>query len=95
VEEVIMMNPKIADAAVVAAPDKRDQEMVVAYVVLHGDEQMTEREVMDHCTSNMAPYKRPKKVEFVEALPKSATGKVLRTQLRGEVEDKRLVTRKE
>ncbi|MFP4375400.1 MAG: AMP-binding protein [Spirochaetales bacterium] len=95
VEEVIMMNPKIADAAVVAAPDKRDQEMVVAYVVLHGGEEMTEREVMEHCIANMAPYKRPKKVEFVEALPKSATGKVLRTQLRGEVEDKRLVTRKE
>jgi long-chain acyl-CoA synthetase len=95
VEEVIMMHPKIADAAVVAAPDKRDQELVVAYVVLHGEESMTDREVMDHCIANMAPYKRPKKVEFVEALPKSATGKVLRTQLRGEVEDKRLVTRQQ
>ncbi len=95
VEEVIMLHPKIADAAVVAAPDKRDQEMVVAYVVLHGGEEMTERDVMDHCIANMAPYKRPKKVDFVEALPKSATGKVLRTQLRGEVDDKRLVTRQE
>jgi len=95
VEEVIMMHPSIADAAVVAAPDKRDQEMVLAYVVLHGGEQMTEREVMDHCIDTMAPYKRPKKVVFVETLPKSATGKVLRTELRGETKDKRLVTREE
>lgn len=91
VEEVIMMHPKITDAAVVAAPDKRDQEMVLAYVVLKEGEEMTERDVMDHCVENMAPYKRPKKVVFADTLPKSATGKVLRTELRGETEDKRLV----
>jgi acyl-coenzyme A synthetase/AMP-(fatty) acid ligase len=90
-----MMHPKIADAAVVAAPDKRDQEMVLAYVVMKEGEELTEREVMDHCVENMAPYKRPKKVVFVDTLPKSATGKVLRTELRGETEDKRLVKREE
>jgi long-chain acyl-CoA synthetase len=95
VEEVIMMHPLIADAAVVAAPDKRDQEMVLAYVVMKEGKQLSEREVMDHCVETMAPYKRPKKVVFVDSLPKSATGKVLRTELRGETEDKRLVKREE
>ncbi len=95
VEEVIMMHPLIADAAVVAAPDKRDQEMVLAYVVMKEGQQLSEREVMDHCVETMAPYKRPKKVVFVDSLPKSATGKVLRTELRGETEDKRLVKREE
>lgn len=95
VEEVILLHPKIADTAVVAAPDKHDQEMVKAFVVLHEGEEMTEREVMDHCVDTMAPYKRPKAVTFVDTLPKSATGKVLRTELRGEAEDRRLVTRDE
>ncbi|MDA3951096.1 MAG: AMP-binding protein [Spirochaeta sp.] len=95
VEEVIMMHPKIADAAVVAAPDRHDQEMVKAYIVLHEGETLTEREVMDHCVETMAPYKRPKAVVFVDSLPKSATGKVLRTELRGETEDRRLVMRDE
>ncbi len=95
VEEVIMLHPKIADAAVVAAPDRHDQEMVKAYVVLREGEAMSEREVMDHCVDTMAPYKRPKAVVFVESLPKSATGKVLRTELRGEAVDRRLITRNE
>ncbi|TVQ24702.1 MAG: acyl-CoA synthetase [Spirochaetaceae bacterium] len=95
VEEVIMLHPAIQDAAVVAAPDKHDQEMVVAYVVLKEGESLTGREVMDHCVANMAPYKRPKNVVFVDTLPKSATGKVLRTELRGEATDRRLVERSE
>ena len=95
VEEVIMLHPKVADAAVVAAQDKRGEEFVKAFVVLHQGEQLNEREVMDHCASTMAPYKQPKVVEFAESLPKSATGKVLRNSLRGESTDRRLVEREE
>jgi long-chain acyl-CoA synthetase len=93
VEEVIMLHPKVQEAAVIAAHDKRGEEIVKAFVVLHENEQMTEREVIEHCEDNMAPYKRPKLVEFVETLPKSATGKVLRNELRGEVKDRRLIER--
>lgn len=93
VEEVIMMHPKVREAAVIAAHDKRGEETTKAFVVLHDGETMTEREVVDHCAATMAPYKRPKIVEFVESLPKSATGKILRTELRGEAEDRRLVKR--
>lgn len=91
VEEVIMLHPNVQEAAVVAAADKRGEETVKAFVVLRENESMSEREVIDHCEANMAPYKRPKIVEFVVSLPKSATGKVLRTELRGEAVDRRLV----
>jgi long-chain acyl-CoA synthetase len=91
VEEVIMLHPKIAEAAVIAAEDKRGQETVKAFVVLHEGESMGERDIVEHCEANMAPYKRPKVVEFVDSLPKSATGKILRRELRGEAVDRRLV----
>jgi len=93
VEEVIMLHSLVADAAVIAAHDKRGEETVKAFVVLRDGETLTEREIIEHCEANMAPYKRPKIVEFVTALPKSATGKVLRNELRGETTDKRLIER--
>lgn len=95
VEEVIMLHPKIQEAAVIAAHDKRGEEIVKAFVVMTEGENMTEREVIDHCETNMAPYKRPKIVEFVDTLPKSATGKILRNELRGETTDRRLIEREE
>ena len=93
VEEVIMLHPKVTEAAVVAGSDKRGEEIVKAFVVVHEGEEISEREIVDHCSASMAPYKQPKVVEFVETLPKSATGKVLRNQLRGETTDRRLVDR--
>ncbi|MFW6312865.1 MAG: AMP-binding protein [Spirochaetota bacterium] len=93
VEEVIMLHSLVADAAVIAAHDKRGEETVKAFVVLKEGETLTEREIIEHCEANMAPYKRPKIVEFVATLPKSATGKVLRNELRGETTDKRLIER--
>ena len=95
VEEVLLLHPKILDAAVVAGEDKRGEQTVKAFVVLKEGEQLTEREIADHCAATMAPYKQPKVVEFVAALPKSATGKVLRNELRGETVDRRLVERGE
>lgn len=93
VEEVLMLHEKIADAAVVAAKDKRGEELVKAFVVLEQGAEMNHSDVVEHCATNMAPYKQPKIVEFVESLPKSATGKVLRNELRGEAVDLRLVER--
>lgn len=95
VEEVLMLHECIQEAAVIAGHDKRGEEIVKAFIVLIEGQEMTEREVMDHCAANMAPYKQPKVVEFIEALPKSATGKVLRNELRGETSDRRLVERGE
>lgn len=93
VEEVLMAHPKIADAAIVGTAADRDRdsnETITAYVVPR-DGELSEQELREYCSAELAPYKRPRVVKLVTALPKSATGKVLRTQLRGEGEDRRLV----
>ena len=96
VEEVIMQHPKVADAAVVGIRGRRqDAETITAFVVAEEGEELSSREVHDLCEQELAAYKRPRDIRLAESLPKSATGKVLRSQLRGEVEDLRLVERQE
>ncbi len=92
VEEVIMSHPDVDEAAVVAAVDKRERETVKAFVVLREGREITTKELLAYCEENLAEYKLPKVVEFTETLPKSATGKVLRRELReGDVPDDRLI----
>mgnify|MGYP006284224587 CR=1 FL=1 len=96
VEEVIIEHPKVADVAVVGIRGRRsDAETITAFVVTQEGEELTSQELHRVCEDQLAAYKRPRDIQFVESLPKSATGKVLRTQLRGEIEDKRLVEREE
>lgn len=94
VEEVIMAHERVADVAVIGVPGRRgDGESIAAYVVVHEGETLGEAELREHIDAELAHYKRPRDIHFVDALPKSATGKVLRAQLRGETEDRRLVER--
>ena len=94
VEEVIMTAPGVADVAVVGMPTRRDDgETIIAFVVPDEGAPVTEQDVTAHCEAELAPYKRPRDVRIVETLPKSATGKVLRAELRGEAVDRRLVER--
>lgn len=94
VEEVLMTIPQVADAAVVGMPGRKDQsETITAFMVVHEGEELSHREVIEYCDRELAAYKRPKVVNFVETLPKNATGKVLRNELRGEAVDRRLVDR--
>ena len=94
VEEVLIAHPSIADAAVVGMPGRRDQsETITAFIVVHDQERLEHREVIAYCEQELAAYKRPKVINFVDTLPKNATGKVLRTELRGESVDRRLVER--
>ena len=93
VEEVLAEHPKVQEAALVAIPGSRGDEVVTAFIVAVEGEALTEREIGDHCEAELAQYKRPKVVRFVESLPKSATGKVLRKELRGESEDRRLINK--
>ena len=65
-------------------PDAYRGETVKVFVVLKPGETVTEKEIIEFCKTKLAPYKVPKMVEFREALPKSAVGKILRKILRDE-----------
>ena len=82
VEDLLMTHPKIAEAAVIGVPDPKWGEAVKAFVVLKPGQTMTTEEVVRFCTDNMARYKQPKLVEFLSVLPRNASGKVLKRDLR-------------
>jgi long-chain acyl-CoA synthetase len=84
VEEFLYRHPKIADAAVVQAPDEYQGESVLAFVVLKQGETATEEEIIEYCRNGIAVFKSPRRVEFRSELPKNMTGKVLRRELREE-----------
>uniref|UniRef100_A0A1E1X417 medium-chain acyl-CoA ligase n=1 Tax=Amblyomma aureolatum TaxID=187763 RepID=A0A1E1X417_9ACAR len=87
VESVLVEHPAVVECAVVASPDPDRGEVVKAFVVLQSDykamdaKHLTE-ELQQHVKKHTAPYKYPRKVEFVDQLPKTISGKILRNQLR-------------
>ncbi len=84
VEDILFTHPKIALVAVVGVPDAKSGEAVKAFIELKPGESATEQEILDFCKKNMAGYKRPKFIEFRDAIPVSNVGKVLRRVLRDE-----------
>ncbi|MCG2802947.1 MAG: AMP-binding protein [Cellulomonas sp.] len=81
-EGLLLSHPQIADAAVVGARDAEGQEEPKAFVVPVAGVELTAADVMDYVAAKVAPYKKVRQVEFVEAIPKSAAGKILRRELR-------------
>lgn len=82
VEDVLHDHPSIEEAAVIGVPDEQWGESVKAVVVLKPGEKLTEEEIINFCKERLASYKKPKSVEFVDSLPKSPFGKVLKRELR-------------
>lgn len=82
VDNVLFNHPKILEACAVGVPDKYRGETVKAFIVVKPGETLTEEEVTRHCKESLAAYKIPKLIEFVDELPKSAVGKILRRKLR-------------
>jgi acyl-coenzyme A synthetase/AMP-(fatty) acid ligase len=86
VESALVAHPAVAEAAAVGAPDDERGQVVRAVVVLRDAEQAGEalaRELQDHVKAQTAPYKYPRIVEFATELPKTASGKIKRAELRG------------
>jgi fatty-acyl-CoA synthase len=81
VEDVLYRHPAVMAAAVVAQPDPKWGEMPCAFVELKEGAKATEKEIIEHCRSNMARFKVPKKVIF-GVLPKTSTGKIQKFMLR-------------
>jgi long-chain acyl-CoA synthetase len=84
VEEALYAFPGIAEAAVVGRPDAVMGEEAVAFVVLRDGARATAEEIIAFCESRLARFKCPKQVRFVDALPKSPIGKILRKELRAQ-----------
>ncbi len=85
VESALLEHPAVAESAVVASPDETRGEVVKAFVVLakgHEASDALARELQDHVKKVTAPYKYPRKIEFVGSLPKTISGKIIRKELR-------------
>ena len=81
IEDVVSLHPDIVEAACVSVPDKKTGEGVKLFVV-KGNQGLTEKEIIAHCKENLTAYKVPKQIEFIDELPKTNVGKVLRRALR-------------
>lgn len=82
VEDVVFSHPAVAEVAVIGVPDDKWGELVTALVVVAEGQQVTEAEIIAHCKSRIAGYKAPKKVEFRDGIPRTATGKIQKFKLR-------------
>ena len=82
IEKVLYQHPAVHMCAVVGVPDAKWGEVGKAFVVLKPGAQATEQELLDHCRANLARYKVPHAVVFLDALPISSAGKILKRKLK-------------
>ena len=81
IEEVLYEHPAVREAAVVGIPDERMGEEVGAAVVLKPGHELSEEELRDHLKTQLAAYKYPRRIWFLDELPKGATGKILKREI--------------
>lgn len=82
VEEVLFTLPAVADAAVVGLPDPLWGEQVAAFVAVKPGATLSEADIIEHCKTNLASYKKPRVVVFLDEIPRNASGKALKYQLK-------------
>ena len=82
VENVIMQLDGILETTVIGVPDEKWGEVVKAFVVMKPDKKAEEKQIIDFCRERLAHFKCPKSVEFMDVLPKSGAGKILKRDLR-------------
>ena len=82
IEEVLLQMPELAEVCVIGRPHPDWGEVVVAYLVCEAGCSLTAADVDAYCLANMARFKRPKAYRFVDELPKSNYGKILKTEVR-------------
>ncbi len=85
VEDVLYTHPAVREAAVVGVPDQYRGETVMAFVCLKAGQSATAEELQAHCKAQMAAYKYPRTIQFIDELPKTVSGKILRRELRDSV----------
>ena len=82
VEDLLAEHPEVDDVAVIGVPDDHFGQRLRAFVVRSAGSQLSEDAVRDHVRDNLARFKVPRDVVFVDVLPRNATGKVLKRELR-------------
>jgi long-chain acyl-CoA synthetase len=87
VEEALAQHPDVAEVAVIGVPDERWGETVKALVVVRGDSRPTAEELVAFARARLAGYKLPRSIEFVDELPRTPSGKVLKRELRARYRD--------
>jgi acyl-CoA synthetase (AMP-forming)/AMP-acid ligase II len=82
VESVLATHPAVASAAVIGVPNDQWGELVLAFIVRKPGKEVTQDALVAHCKDRIAGYKCPRQVSFIDAMPLSGAGKILKTQLR-------------
>jgi acyl-CoA synthetase (AMP-forming)/AMP-acid ligase II len=82
IEEVLVRHPAVREVSVIGVPDSKWGEAIKAVIALNPGKTASEQELIDFCRDNIASYKKPKSVDFVDELPKSNYGKILKREIR-------------
>jgi fatty-acyl-CoA synthase len=88
IENALMHHPDISDVAVIGIPDPKYIEAVCAVIIKKVNSIITEQDVVQYCKEHLASYKKPKKVHFVDHIPRTASGKIQKYKLREEYKGK-------